>query len=115
MRRATVHCASIGNAVTQGAVSLRHTEVHDRVSASSARKSIQSRLSTQSAITARFASDRAISPRSPPTLSAQRRLSSASSTHSIDGVLIVSPLKMPSFSFPPEVRRKIFGSGQGGR
>ena len=46
--------------------------------------------------------------------SAQRKPSSASSTHSIDGVLIVSPLKMPSVSLPFEVRRNIFGSGQAG-
>ena len=47
-------------------------------------------------------------------LSAQRSPSSASSTQSIEGVLIVSPSKMPSVSLPPEVRRKIFGSGQAG-
>ena len=38
----------------------------------------------------------------------------ASSTQSIDGVLIVSPLKMPSMSLPPFVMRKILGSGRGG-
>ncbi len=70
--------------------------------------------STQAAMAARLASLRAIRPSRPPTLSAQRSPSSASSTHSIDGVLIVSPLKMPSISLPPEVRRKIFGSGQAG-
>ncbi len=63
---------------------------------------------------ARLASDRAISAGRPPIASAQRRPSSASSTQSIEGVLIVSPLKMPSFSLPPLVRRKIFGSGQAG-
>jgi hypothetical protein len=30
----------------------------------------------------------------------------------MEGVLIVSPLKMPSISLPPLVSRKIFGSGQ---
>ncbi len=32
----------------------------------------------------------------------------------IEGVLMVSPRKIPSISLPPLVRRKIFGSGQGG-
>ncbi len=42
----------------------------------------------------------------------KRRPSSASSTASIEGVLIVSPWKMPSISLPLLVRRKIFGSGR---
>ena len=88
--------------------------MQDRVAASSARKSTQSVRATQRAIAARLASERAISPSSPPTRSAQRSPSSASSTHSMDGVLIVSPLKMPSISLPPDVRRKIFGNGQAG-
>jgi hypothetical protein len=88
--------------------------VQERVAGASARKSIQSRCATQEAIAARLASLRATSAASPPTLSAQRSPSSASSTQSIEGVLIVSPLKMPSFSLPPEVRRKTFGSGQAG-
>ena len=46
--------------------------------------------------------------------SAQRSPSSASSTASMDGVLIVSPLKMPSISLPPLVRRNSLGSGQAG-
>src|SRR5690606_39992512 len=33
---------------------------------------------------------------------------------SIDGVLMVSPLKIPSISLPLEVSRQIFGSGQAG-
>ena len=33
---------------------------------------------------------------------------------SMDGVLMVSPSKMPSMSLPPLVMRKIFGSGQAG-
>src|SRR6478672_10131439 len=32
----------------------------------------------------------------------------------MEGVLIVSPWKRPSVSLPPEVMRKIFGSGHGG-
>ena len=47
-------------------------------------------------------------------LSPQRRPSIASSTQSSEGVLIVSPLKIASENLPPEVRRKILGSGQGG-
>ena len=37
-----------------------------------------------------------------------------SSFASMDGVLIVSPWKMPSISLPPLVMRKIFGIGQAG-
>ena len=40
--------------------------------------------------------------------------STQSATQSIEGVLIVSPWKMPSISLPPLVRRKIFGSGRSG-
>ena len=32
----------------------------------------------------------------------------------MDGVLIVSPLKMPSISWPPATRRNTLGSGRGG-
>ena len=46
----------------------------------------------------------------PPTC----RPSSASSTHSSEGVLIVSPTKMPAISLPPLVIWKIFGSGRSG-
>src|SRR6185369_3189538 len=31
-----------------------------------------------------------------------------------DGVLIVSPLKIPSINLPPDVSRKILGKGQAG-
>ena len=65
--------------------------------------------------TDRFASDRAISVFNPPILSAQVRPSRASSTHSIEGVLMVAALNTPSMSFPqPEVKRKILGMGQAG-
>ena len=57
---------------------------------------------------------RASSASSPPISSAQRNPSSASSTQSIEGVLMVSPRKIPSISAPPAVRRKILGIGQGG-
>jgi hypothetical protein len=61
-----------------------------------------------------LASARAISAGCPPTDSAHFSESSASSTHSIEGVLIVSPRKRPSLSLPFAVSRKIFGNGQGG-
>ena len=62
---------------------------------------------------AALASARAIRPSSPPDpLRPIRAPRSQSSTASIDGVLIVSPVKMPSISLPPLVRRKIFGSGR---
>jgi hypothetical protein len=51
---------------------------------------------------------------SPPTLSPHFSPSIASSTQSSDGVLIVSPLKIASENLPPDVRRKILGSGHGG-
>ena len=68
---------------------------------------------TQRSSAAALASARAISASRPPIRSAQSSANSQSSTHSIEGVLIVSPLKMPSISLPPLVRRKIFGSGRG--
>ena len=63
---------------------------------------------------ARLALLRAISASRPPIDSAQRSPSIASSSQSIEGVLMVSPLKMPSISLPPLVRWKIFGSGHDG-
>src|SRR3712207_7893425 len=54
----------------------------ERVAGSSARKSTQGVRATHSATAARFASDRAIRPFSPPTLSAHLRPSTASSTAS---------------------------------
>ena len=88
--------------------------MHDRVAGTSARNVAQSLRATHAATAARLASLRRISPGNPPTLSAQRNPSNASSTHSMDGVLIVSPLNTPSASFPPDISRKIFGSGQAG-
>ena len=57
---------------------------------------------------------RAINASHPPICSAHLRPSIASSTAIIDGVLMVSPRKMPSINLPPLVRRNIFGMGQGG-
>ena len=115
MRLVAADCRSAGKAANQGSTTLRHTEVQDRVSGARARKSTQSVSATQSAITARLASDRVISAFSPPISEPQINPSKASSTQSIDGVLMVSPRNMPSISLPLEVRRKIFGIGQAGR
>jgi hypothetical protein len=68
---------------------------------------------TQSATAARLASARRSAPagrRSLRPSEAVERVLDAS----IEGVLMVSPLKMPSISLPPLVRRKSFGSGQAG-
>ncbi len=97
-----------------GSVIRRQIEVQDRMAGSTGRKSIQGVLATQSAKAARLLSDRAIRPDSPPTDCAHFRPSIASSTAIIDGVLMVSPLKMPSEILPSLVRRKILGIGHAG-
>src|ERR1700730_7617856 len=89
-------------------------EVEEIVAGSSARNRTQAQVSTQALIVARLCSERATSPSSPPTDSAHFSESSASSTHSIDGVLIVSPRKTPSINLPFLVNRKSLGKGQGG-
>src|SRR5918996_242922 len=114
MRLENAALSSAFIAATAGSTILRHTDVHDRIALSSARNPTHPERATHASIAARLPSERAINPLRPPTDSAHLRPSSASSTHSIDGVLIVSPLKMPSISLPPCVRRKIFGSGQAG-
>ncbi len=113
-RLAMPDCASLPSAWNQGATMLRQTEVEDRVAGSAARNPAQSERSTQPAIAAKFAWLRPISAGKPPMRSAQFSPSSASSTSSMEGVLMVSPLKMPSSSLPPLVSRKSFGSGQDG-
>src|SRR6185369_15454219 len=99
---------------TAGSTILRQTEVHERMRLSAARNPAQPARATQASIAARLPSLRAISALRPPIDCAQVRPSIASSTQSIDGVLIVSPLNTPSISLPPWVRRKILGSGHGG-
>src|SRR5215207_104418 len=111
---AKTHCASSGSDAIEASVNFRHTEVFERSAASCARKSIHGVRATQSAMTLVLASARAISALRPPTDFAQPSASSQSSTHSIEGVLMVSPSKIASLSFPPLVNRKIFGSGHGG-
>src|SRR5215475_6169965 len=106
MRAAAAPCA--------GSFVLRHTEVQERVAGFSARKAGQPAFATQAAMAARLASLRAISAGRPPIDCAQRSPSSASSVASSEGVLIVSPLKIPSISLPLLLIWKSFGSGQDG-
>src|SRR5215469_6694762 len=114
MRRLVLNRISGSRLWNHGSVIMIQGDVQDSVARSSARNSTQGVRATQSATTARLASARATQPSSPPTLSAHLSESSASSMHSIDGVLIVSPRNKPSISLPLLVMRKIFGSGQGG-
>src|SRR2546423_886424 len=100
--------------MNHGSVILNCGEVQEIVAGSSARGSAQGHFSTQPRSTPRLRSHLAIKPASPPTHSAHFSESSASSTHSIDGVLIVSPRNTPSISLPLEVSRKSLGSGHGG-
>ena len=75
--------------------------MHERVARRPSRGSRPSRCaSTHSATAARFASERRISAGRPPTRSAHASPSSASSTHSIDGVLMVEPSKIEPSSLP---------------
>src|SRR5687768_15405466 len=103
-----------GSAQNHGSTMERQMDVQERVAGSLARKSTQSVRFTQASSAARLRRERAMVAGAPPMLSTQRNASSASSTQSIDGVLMVEPLKTSSSSSPPLVRRKIFGSGQGG-
>ena len=92
----------------------RQIDVHERVVGLLARKPTHGVRATQSATAARLPSARRIKPSRPPTDSAHVSPSRASSTHSIDGVLIVAPVNSASSSLPFLVIRKIFGSGHGG-
>src|SRR5581483_9865311 len=111
---AAAACLSAGSALNHGAVILRHTDVLERIALSAARKPIHLRPLANFSSTPRLACERAIRPLRPPTLSPHLKPSIASSTHSSEGVLIVSPLKIASENLPPEVMRKIFGSGHAG-
>src|SRR3546814_1692692 len=70
----------------------RQTEVFDRLAGSAARWLSHSRSATILSSAAAFASLRAFRPSSPPSDFAHSSAKIASSTASIDGVLIVSPL-----------------------
>jgi hypothetical protein len=106
--------ASPSRASNHGSTILRQIDVQERTLGSPARNAYVLDLSIHAEIAARFDSERAMRPFTLPTLSAQLSASSASSTHSIDGVLIVAPWKISSSSLPFLVMRKIFGMGQAG-
>src|ERR1700735_5440425 len=95
--------ASAESEVNWGSLILRQMEVLDRADLSSARKAAQEDCATQSSIHFRFALDRAMSAGKPPMASAHFKPSRASSTHNIEGVLMVSPSKMPEINLPPLV------------
>src|SRR3546814_7235625 len=90
----------------------RQTEVFERLAGSAARWESQSRSATILSSAAALASLRAFRPSRPPRDFAHSSAKIASSTASIDGVLIVSPLNTPSASAPFETRRNTLGSGQ---
>src|SRR6185369_2785113 len=102
------------SASNHGSTILRQIDVHERTFGSEARNANVFDWPIQAAIAARLDSERAIRPLMPPIFSAHASESSASSTHSIDGVLMVEPWKISSSSFPFFVMRKIFGIGHGG-
>ena len=92
----------------------RQMEVLERMALLSAKNAAQVDVATQSSITFKFASDRATNPARPPMLSAHFKPSRASSTHNMDGVLMVSPAKMPEINLPPLLIWKILGSARAG-
>src|SRR6187402_1547450 len=107
-------CFLLSHCTKSGSLIARQIEVEDLAAVSFARKAAQELVCCQSEIALRFLSDLPISSLIPPIDFAQRNPSRASSTASIDGVLIVSPLKIPSINPVPFTRRKILGSGRGG-
>src|SRR5690349_13323895 len=80
--------ASPSSASNHGSTILRQIDVQERVFGSCARNAKVLDLSTHADRAARFDSERAIRPFALPMLSAHASESSASSTQSIDGVLI---------------------------
>src|SRR5580704_2094458 len=93
--------SSAGSALKAGSLIFRQMEVLERLHFSSARNAAQDDWATHSSIHCRFALDRAMSAGKPPMDSAHFKLSRASSTHNMDGVLMVSPWKMPAINLPP--------------
>src|SRR6516164_4912116 len=90
--------SSAGSFVTAGSTIFRQTEVLERIAGSFAKNAIHGVAATQSAIALALVLARAISALRPPIDFAQPSASRYSSPHSIDGVLIVSPWKIPSLS-----------------
>src|SRR5271169_2755299 len=114
MVRTVWNRSSGDSVVNHGSMIVSCGEVQEMVAGSSARNRTQDERSTHWAIMARLFSERATSPSSPPTDSAHLSESSASSTHNMEGVLIVSPSNTPLINLPFDVSRKSFGNGQGG-
>src|SRR5688500_17102431 len=108
------HPANRRKHAASASATVRQTLVFERVAGSAARWQSQSRFSTIRSSAAALASERALRPVSPPNPLAHSSVQIASSTASIDGVLIVSPLNTPSTSLPFDIRRKTLGSGQEG-
>ena len=98
----------------QSAVTCRVMEVGETISALPARNAKFSFPSSQFRTAEMLRSTLASSSPRPPIDWAHSRASMASSTQSIEGVLIVEPSKTPSFSFPFLASWKILGSGRGG-
>src|SRR5215471_15087327 len=96
------------------AESFRQMDVLERMDESPARKLAHFDFAIQFSIAFKFADDRASNAGRPPMDSDHFKPSIASSTQSIDGVLIVSPSKMPAISLPPFVIWKILGRGRSG-
>src|SRR5690606_16262144 len=106
--------SSTGNATNHASTMERQIDVHERCAGLAAKNSTHGVRPTHSERTARLRADRAIVSRNPPILSTHFKASIASSTHNMDGVLMVDPLKTPSDNLPPDVRRKTLGIGHGG-
>src|SRR5688500_12971145 len=87
-------------------------EVRERILSSSHRNAAQPDFSAHLATACKFASQRFLVAERPPMDSTHFRESRQSSTQSMEGVLMVSALKMPSMNLPPLVMRKIFGKGR---
>src|SRR5579872_3654100 len=100
MDLACTPCSSAESDVKAGSLILRQIEVLDRLGFSSARNAAQDDCATQSSMAFRLALDRAMSAGKPPMDSAHFKPSRASSTHSMEGVLMVSPWKIPPINLP---------------
>ena len=98
----------------RASTTFRQTEVLEREAGSAARKSTQSVFSTQAARAARLESARRCISTRPPIEAPHFSASMASSTQSMDGVLMVAPSKMSLAILPALVIRKSFGIGQAG-
>src|SRR5690242_16895568 len=101
-----------GRALYAASTTLRQMEVFDRTEGSAARKPAHDDLATQLSKARRFAVERAIRHGKPPIDSAHLSPSKASSTHNMEGVLIVSPSKIPAINLPALVIWNSFGTAR---